>query len=125
MLDVKLLEVINTQPDSAIAIVTQGPNEPHVVNSWNSYIQIDGEDKLLIPVGDMIQTQKNIEANNNIKLTISNREVMGKRYKGTGFLVTGTAAFITEGPEFDIVKSKFPWARAALTITVASTEQTL
>jgi len=44
---------------------------------------------------------------------------------GTGFLVRGKAAFTTAGPEFERVKARFSWARAALIISVLSAEQTL
>ena len=125
MIDAKLLEVLNTPPDCAVAIVTQGQNSPHVVNTWNSYVVVTDDGKLLIPAGRMTQTEKNLKVNNAVWLTISNREVMGKAYKGTGFLVKGTACFVTDGIDFDVVKAKFPWARAALIITVKSTEQTL
>jgi hypothetical protein len=39
--------------------------------------------------------------------------------------IGGTAEFVKEGANFDAIKAKFPWARAALAITVASMEQTL
>lgn len=125
MIDQKLMEVLTTPPDAALAIVTQGLNEPHVVNSWNSYVHVTDEGKLLIPVGGMIETEKNIERNNKVKLTITNREVEGKSYKGTGFLIEGSASFIIEGSDFDTIKAKFPWARAALTVIVKSAKQTL
>lgn len=125
MINEKFIEVLTSLPDSACAIVTQGVNEPHVVNSWNSYIQVLGKDKLLIPVGGMKGVEKNIERDNKIKLTIANREVMGTMYKGAGFLVKGTAEFIEEGSEFDGIKSKYPWARAVLVITITELNQTL
>jgi Pyridoxamine 5''-phosphate oxidase. len=125
MIDKKLIEVLTTPPDAALAIVTQGINEPHVVNSWNSYVHVTGEGKLLIPAGGMIETEQNIKRGNRVKLTITNREVEGKTYKGTGFLIKGTAGFIKEGSDFDTIKAKFPWARAALAITVDAMEQTL
>lgn len=125
MIDKKLKEVLTTPPDTALAIVTHGQTGPHVINSWNSYVQITDAGKLLIPAGGMIETEKNVIHDNNVKLTVTNREVEGKLYKGTGFLVKGTAAFIKEGPEFAIIKSLFPWARAALEITIESLEQTL
>lgn len=124
MLDNKLLEVISSPPDSAFSIVTQGDDFPHVVNSWNSYIRIN-RDRLLIPAGRMTETEKNILKNKNVLLTISNREVEGKSYKGTGFLVKGKAEFIKEGTDFDTIRKDFPWARAALVIEVIDAEQTL
>lgn len=125
MLDEKLLEVLNSPPDSALAIVTQGHDGAHVVNSWNSYAQVTRDGKLLFPAGRMKKTEENLKSDSREKLTISNREVQGKSYKGTGFLVCGTAQFDTDGETYEGVKAKFPWARAALVITVETAEQTL
>ncbi|MBZ3656099.1 pyridoxamine 5'-phosphate oxidase family protein [Salmonella enterica subsp. enterica serovar Senftenberg] len=71
------------------------------------------DDKILFPAGRMNETEQNIRANNRVKMTICNREVQGISYKGTGFLVIGTAEFAAKGPDYDTVKAKFPWARAA------------
>lgn len=125
MINEKLMEVLTNPSDGAIAIVTQGVSEPHVVNSWNSYVNVTPEGKLLIPVGGMMETEKNIGLNKMVKLTIANREVQGKMYKGTGFLIKGTADFLNDGSDFDMMKAKFPWARAILAITVESANQTL
>ncbi len=125
MIDEKLLEVMTTPPDAALAIVTRGEDGPHLVNSWNSYARTTDVGKLLIPVGGMAETEKNIERDDRILLSICNREVQGKMYKGTGFLVKGRAAFVKEGPEYDTLKADFPWARAALVVTVEEATQTL
>ena len=125
MLSEKLIEVIKHPSDGIIAIVTQGDSEPHVVNSWNSYIHITKEDKLLLPVAGMKKTEENIEKNPKVLLTIGNRQVQGKMYAGTGFLINGTANFLLNGPDFDMMKGKFEWLRAVLEITINSAEQTL
>ncbi len=124
-IDKQLLKVLSTPPDAALSIVTQGLSEPHVVNTWNSYVRITDAGNFLIPAGKMIETEKNIAVNNNVKLTITNREIAGKTYKGAGFLVTGIAAFVKEGPDYEMIKNAYPWARAALSIKILSAEQTL
>ncbi|HIW21486.1 MAG TPA: pyridoxamine 5'-phosphate oxidase family protein [Candidatus Dorea intestinavium] len=125
MINDKLLEVILSPPDSALTIATKGPGGIHLINSWNSYIQITDDDKLLLPAGQMEQTEKNLKKNNEIKMTICNRDVQGKTYKGTGFLVTAKATFATSGREYEMVKNKFPWARAALVLVIKEAIQTL
>lgn len=125
MLNKNLIEVITSPPDAAVSIVTQGVDEPHVINSWNSYINITPDDKLLLPAGGMNQTEQNISENNHVQLTVANRDVQGKMYKGTGFLIKGTARFVKTGSDFDMMKEKFSWARAILEITIVSAEQTL
>jgi predicted pyridoxine 5'-phosphate oxidase superfamily flavin-nucleotide-binding protein len=125
MLNEKLLEVLSHPADGEVAIVTQGIDGPHVVNTWNSYVRIIPDGRLLIPAGRMNETEKNIERNSLVKLTIGSREVQGLSYKGTGFLITGTAKFVKEGQVFNMVKEKYSWARAALEITILTTVQTL
>jgi predicted pyridoxine 5'-phosphate oxidase superfamily flavin-nucleotide-binding protein len=111
--------------EGVAAIATLGA-EPHLLNTWNSYIQVTDGRHLLIPAGGMQQTQKNIAANPKVLLTVGAREVAGKRGQpGTGFLVTGTAECFLEGEDFDRVKARFGWARAALKITIGSAIQTL
>lgn len=125
MINEKLIEVLSHPSDGVVAIVTQGKEEPHVVNTWNSYIQVTTDDKLLIPAGFMNRTEKNIEDNNNVWLTIGNREVQGKMYKGTGFSIKGTARFLKDGTEFEMMKEKFDWIRAVLEVTIEKAVQTL
>lgn len=55
----KMMEVL--KHEGVVSIVTKGENNPHVVNSWNSYITITGEENLLIPAGGMKKTEENIK----------------------------------------------------------------
>lgn len=125
MIDATLLQVLFHPSDGIVAIVTQGDSEPHVVNTWNSYVRVSGEDKLLIPVGGMHQTEANLQSSNRVKLTIGNREIEGLRYKGTGFLIKGTARMVTEGEEVEEMRKMYPWLRAVLEVTIESSQQTL
>lgn len=125
MINKTLAEVLSHPADGVVAIVTQGTDEPHVVNTWNSYVHISSEDKLLIPAGFMHRTEKNIAANNKVQLTVGSREVQGKMYKGTGFLIKGTARFLKDGEEFEKMKKQFDWIRAVLEITIEHAIQTI
>ena len=125
MLNEKLLEILAHPADGEVAIVTQGIDGPHVVNTWNSYVNVTPDGRMLIPAGGMNKTEKNIGENQLVKLTIGNREVQGLNYKGAGFLITGTAKFAKVGAGFNLIKAKFAWARAVLEITVETAIQTL
>lgn len=125
MINQTLTEVLSHPADGVVAIVTQGTDEPHVVNTWNSYVHVSSDDKLLIPAGFMHRTEKNIAANNKVQLTVGSREVQGKMYKGTGFLIKGTARFLSNGEEFEMMKEQYDWIRAVLEITIEHTIQTI
>lgn len=123
MLNEKLLEVISHEGVTAIASCSN--NEVHVVNTWNSYINTTEDGRLLIPAAGMRKTQKNVELNNKIKVTVGSKEVMGYKYLGTGFLIEGTAKFVESGSKFDMMKEKYPFLSRVLEITVTSAKQTL
>lgn len=123
MIPEKLLEVL--KQDGVVAIATLGEEGPHLVNTWNSYIQITSDERLLIPVGYMQRTEANIAFNNQVLLTMGSSKVAGNMGPGTGFLVKGTAEIAAAGADFDLIKTRFPWARAVLAVTIASATQTL
>lgn len=123
MIPEKLLEVLKTEGVAAIA--TQGVEKPHLVATWNSYLQFTDDGKLLYPAGGMNVTEANITKNNHIQMTVGNKEVAGFHGPGAGFRIEGTAVFLTSGPEFEKMKQTFPWARAAVEVTFESITQTL
>ncbi len=111
--------------EGVVAIVTCANNEAHVVNTWNSYLRKSGDDKLLIPAFGMRKTEKNVNQNPQVLLTLGSKEVQGKMAMGTGFLLTGTAKFLTSGPEVDAMKATYTWANRVLEVTVTSVKQTV
>ena len=123
MIPDKLREVL--KHDGVVAIATLGQDGPHMVNTWNSYIRITDDERILIPVGYMHRTEANIAFNNQVLITLGSSKVAGNIGPGTGFLITGTATIASSGPDFDIIKARFAWARAVMTVTANSVTQTL
>ena len=120
----KFYEVL--QHEGVVAIVSWGDNEPHVVNTWNSYLVITEEGHILIPAYGMRKTEKNVRVNNRVKITLGSKEVLGyKDYQGTGFLIEGTATYIESGDTYNMMKEKFSFLNRVLEITVTSAKQTL
>lgn len=119
----KFLEVIHKE--GVVSIVSCADNEAHVVNTWNSYLVCPSDGRLLIPAWKMKQTEEKILKNNKILLTVGSKEVVGRIGPGAGFLIEGTAAFISSGPEFDMMKEKFSFVTRVLDVTVNSITQTL
>lgn len=123
MIPDKLLEVLSHE--GVVAIVTHGKKGIHVVNTWNTYLRVSEDGRLLAPVGGMKTAEEAINDNDKVVITLGSREVQGFRSKGTGFLIKGSALFVYDGQEFDKLKLDFPWARAVLVITPDSITQTL
>ena len=119
----KLLQVLSHEGVAAIA--TQGDGGPHLVNTWHSYIKVMNDGRLIFPAGRMHITETNVERNSHVLITAGSRKVQGFKGPGTGFLITGTATFLKKGNEFEEIRARFPWARAAVEIKIVSVEQTL
>lgn len=119
----KFFEVI--KHEGVVSVVSWGV-ETHVANTWNSYLVITDDGRILIPAYGFRKTQKNVEVNNKIKLTLGSKEVLGYNdYQGTGFLIDGTAKYIESGPEYNLMKDKFSFLTRVLEITVDSAKQML
>ena len=123
MIPEKLMEVL--QHEGVVAIATLGQDGPHMVNTWNSYVQITDAGRILIPVGFMRRTEANIASNDQVLITLGSREVTGNMGPGTGFLIKGTASMETSGPDFEVIKARLPWARAVMAVSASSIQQTL
>ncbi len=123
MIPEKLTEVL--KHEGVVAIATVGGDGPHMVNTWNSYLQISGAERLLIPVGYMHKTEANIAVNDQVLITLGSREVAGNMGSGTGFLIKGRACIESSGPDFEAIKGRFAWARAVMAVTPSSVVQTL
>lgn len=122
MIPEKLLEIL--KQDGVVAIATLGENGPHLVNTWNSYLKATEDGRLLIPAGYMNQTEANIAFNPEILITMGSSKVKGLYGPGAGFLIKGTAKFVTTGADFDVLKAKFEWLRATMVVTIESATQT-
>jgi len=119
----KFQEVL--QHEGVVSIVSWGV-ETHVVNTWNSFLVITEDERILIPAYGFRKTEKNVNVNNQIKLTLGTKEVLGhNNYQGTGFLIDGTARYIASGEEYDMMKEKFSFLTRVFEVTVDKAKQML
>ncbi len=124
MLTKKFYEVL--EHEGVVSITSWGLDEPHVTNTWNSYLVVTDDERILIPAAGLRSTENDINSNNKVKLTLGSKKVLGfNDYQGTGFLIEGTARFVSTGDEFEMMKNKFPFANRVLEITVCSAKQLL
>ncbi|WP_304341052.1 pyridoxamine 5'-phosphate oxidase family protein [Metaclostridioides mangenotii] len=122
MFNEKFREVLNHE--GALSITTWSNNNANVTNTWNSYTHISN-DVLLIPAAGMTSTQKDILVNNKIKLTLGSKEVEGTIGMGAGFYLEGTARFLDDGDEYNMMKTKFPFLKRVLEVTPIIVKQTI
>jgi len=112
--------------EGVVAIVSWGNEDPHVVNTWNSYLVVTDEEHILIPAYGMRKTEKNILVTGRVKMTLGSKEVLGyKDYQGTGFMIDGTAVYLESGVTYDMMKAKFSFLTRVLDVTVTGIKQTI
>ena len=111
--------------EGVVTVVSWGVStEPHIANTWNSYLVVTDDERILIPAYGFRKTEKNVNANNKIKMALGSKEVLGyKDYQGTGFVVEGTAKYLTSGLEFDMMKEKFSFLSRVVEVIVTSAKQ--
>lgn len=120
----KFLEVL--KHEGVVSIVTWTEKEANVTNTWNSYLVLTEDNRILLPAAGLKSSEADIAVNPNVKLTLGSREVEGRDgYQGTGFKIEGTANFLTEGEEFNMMYEKYPFIRAAIEIKVEKLTQLL
>lgn len=121
-----LEELIGKSEFAAIATIWK--DRPHIVATWSEFISVvtRGDKKLLaIPAGGYTHTEENLKDNPHIQILFGSKNLEGKSGMGSGFRITGKGEVVTTGDTYDLVKSKFTWARGALVITVEKVEQLL
>ena len=119
----KFSEVI--KHEGVVSVMSWGI-EPHLVNTWNSYLVVTEDERILIPAYGFRKTQKNVDVNNKVKIALGSKDVLGYNdYPGTGFMIEGTASYIESGEEYDMMKNKFSFLTRVLEITVDKAKQML
>lgn len=124
MLSEKFYDVLKNE--GVVSIVSWSTGEPHIVNTWNSYLVVTSDERILIPAYAMLRTEKNLLQNNKLKMTLGSKNVIGyNNYQGTGFVVEGTGKYLKSGSEFEMMKEKFSFLTRVLEVTVTSAKQML
>ena len=123
MLDKKIADILARE--GVVAIVTCRENEPHVVNTWHSYVHITPDERLLIPAGGMSGTERDTAAGSKVLLALGSNQVEGLSGMGAGFCLEGTARFLRTGPDFDAMSARFPWLSRVLEVTVTVAKETM
>ena len=117
------LEVL--KHEGVVSVTSWTSEGAHVANTWNSYLRLTDDGRILLPAAWFTHTRKNIAVQDRVIVTLGSKEVEGKMGMGTGFVVEGTARALSEGPEFAMMKEQFPFLNNVLEITPTSVRQTI
>lgn len=111
-----------------VAIATCGKDGPHIVATWGDYVRAfgikDGE-PIVIPAGHYDVTEENLRKNSRVELLIASKQVQGNHGPGQGCSISGGGEIQISGKFAEMAKTKFPWARGALVISVEAVKTQL
>jgi hypothetical protein len=106
--------------EGTAAFVTEGPAGPHLVATWNSYIDVVDATTLAFPAGGYRATEGNLRGGSPVQMIVG-----GHVPEGIGFRLSGRAEIEVDTPMHQRLKQRFPWARGAVVVRVSGVEQVL
>ncbi len=121
MLDATIQTVLETE--GSATFVTQGPEGPHLVATWQSYLERLDERTLVFPAGGYRVTEANLARNPAVQMVLGSR--CGAHGSGVGFRLSGTAEVQAGTVLHTRLQQKHPWCRAAVVLRVMKVERIL
>lgn len=121
MLDATVRAVLETE--GSATFVTMGPEGPHLVATWQSYLDVIDDHTLAFPAGGYRATEANLQRDPTVQMVIGSKG--GPSGAAIGFRLSGTAELRSGEALHERLKAAFPWCRAAVVMHVAKVERVL
>ena len=121
MLDSTIFAVL--EAEGSATFVTNGPDGPHLVATWQSYLEAIDDATLVFPAGGYRVTQSNLELNPSLQMVIGSKG--SPSGPAIGFRLTGMAELQSGNALHERLKAKYPWCRAAVVMRVTDVERIL
>lgn len=121
MLDATVLGVLKAE--GSATFMTKGPAGPHLVATWQSYLDPMDARTLVFPAAGYRVTEANLAHDPSVQMIIGKQR--GADGAALGFRLSGTAEVQSEGVLRERMKAKYPWCRAAVVMTVTGVERIL
>ncbi len=65
--------------EGSAAFVTRGPDGPHLVATWNSYVEVVDERTLVFPAGGYRRTEENLRSGSPVQMIVGGQRPEGRR----------------------------------------------
>jgi len=121
VLDATVLAVLKAE--GSATFMTMGPDGPHLVATWQSYLDAIDAGTLVFPAAGYQVTEANLAHDPSVQMIIGRQR--GADGAALGFRLSGTAEVQAEGALRERMKAKYPWCRAAIVMTVTDVERIL
>jgi len=121
MLDSTIRAVLESE--GSATFVTNGPEGPHLVATWQSYLDVLDDETLAFPVGGYRATEANLKRDPSVQMVIADKR--GPAGPAIGFRLTGTAEVQSGHALHERLKAKYPWCRGVVVMRVKHVERIL
>ncbi|WP_243293317.1 pyridoxamine 5'-phosphate oxidase family protein [Geothrix mesophila] len=121
MLDATVLAVL--EAEGSATFVTKGPEGPHLVATWQSYLDAVDATTLVFPAGGYRVTETNLSHDPSVQMIIGRQR--SAEGPAIGFRLSGTAEVQSGQALHERMKVKHPWCRGAVVMRVTKVERIL
>ena len=121
MLDANVCAVLGAE--GSATFVTNGADGPHLVATWQSYLDVVDDETLAFPAGGYRVTEANLARDPSIQMIIADKR--SPAGPAIGFRLTGTAELQSAHPLHARLQAKYPWCRGVVVMHVKRVERIL
>jgi hypothetical protein len=121
MLDANVRAVLGAE--GSATFVTKGADGPHLVATWQSYLDVVDDETLVFPAGGYRMTEANLARDPSIQMIIADKR--SPAGPAIGFRLTGTAELQSTNAQHERLKAKYPWCRGVVVMHVKHVERIL
>jgi hypothetical protein len=109
--------------EGSATFVTNGLDGPHLVATWQSYLEVLDDETLIFPAGGYRATESNLARDATVQMIIADKR--GPQGPAIGFRLTGTAELQQDHALHGRLKVNYPWCRGVVVMRVKKVERIL
>jgi hypothetical protein len=121
MLDATIRAVLGSE--GSATFVTNGVEGPHLVATWQSYLEVLDDETLIFPAGGYLATESNLQRDDSVQMVIADKR--SPEGPAIGFRLAGTAELQSGHALHERLKQKYPWCRGVVVLRVNRVERIL
>lgn len=121
LLDATVRAVLSAE--GSATFVTKGPEGPHLVATWQSYLDLLDDEALAFPAGGYRTTEANLARDPSVQMVIADKRPA--EGPALGFRLSGRAELQSGNELHARLKARYPWCRGVVVMRVEKVEQIL
>ncbi|WP_257308405.1 pyridoxamine 5'-phosphate oxidase family protein [Geothrix fuzhouensis] len=121
ILDATIRAVLGAE--GSATFLTNGADGPHLVATWQSYLEVVDDETLAFPAGGYRVTEANLARDPSVQMIIADKR--SPAGPAIGFRLTGAAEVQSGNALHERLKVKYSWCRGVVVMHVKHLERIL